>query len=479
MNRVRKKLETRLTHLLIAITSVLKILSFGNPGEDPNQVDSINLLGSTQILGSITSVSGANLTGWMAVLVDTNTEISKVASISSAGIFSFNGVDTESTYTMVLLSPSMRLTSALFQPVEGATSLEYYSQNFRITNYILPQLVYDGNKMYFQNLNGVEFNSQLTQDIDQDGSADGLALNTGIGSQDLDNDGLLNTVDSDIDGDGLVNVFDKDDDNDGILDTFDIDSDGDLRNDSILQTSDQYFTQGVEWITVLYRSDLSTGKKTLTFLTKLREDSSPVAVKVLAPATITDGALVEYVDDDGNIASQAFNGMLLDAGNDDDSSAEDLIYGRTLTLNTTGPGSILIPDTMIFIQLFFGTPTNPVVLNFPYMISINEPSDITVTASMNVSGADLSLGPLNYNPYAGNNYFLSGQVFDSTDELVWSSSSLEIDPSVPPTGSFTTAPSGITTDTSCSYQAIARSVDRIPGYSNYRVLSAKVNGTCP
>ena len=115
------------------------------------------------MLGSISSVAGTSLTGWQVVLVDAATEITKSASVSSSGVFTFNGVDT-SDYTVVLLSPTMRPTATLFQLIEDVTIADYYKQYFNITNYILPQLVFDGQKIYFQNQEGLSFTSQLTLD---------------------------------------------------------------------------------------------------------------------------------------------------------------------------------------------------------------------------------------------------------------------------------------------------------------------------
>ena len=158
-----------------------------------------SLSGETQVLGSISSVAGTSLTGWQVVLVDAATEITKSASVSSSGVFTFNGVDTSRDYTVVLLSPTMRLTATLFQLIEDATIADYYKQYFNITNYILPQLVFDGQKIYFQNQEGLSFTSQLTLDQNLDGISDGISLagsaprfglSSSMGTQDLDSDGI-------------------------------------------------------------------------------------------------------------------------------------------------------------------------------------------------------------------------------------------------------------------------------------------------
>ena len=206
----------------------------------------------------------------------------------------------------------------------------------------------------------MSFTSQLTLDQNLDGISDGISLagsaprfglSSSMGTQDLDSDGILNTQDPDVDGDGVVNVFDTDDDNDGILDVFDVDSDGDLVEDHILESSDQYFSSGIEWFTVMYNNDEALNKKTLTILAKLRDGANPASVQISGPASLLDSAMVEYVDEDGNPVSQAFNGVLLDEGNDNDGSEE--IYSTDSNFGLLKSGSnkfCALPTTCLWLD---------------------------------------------------------------------------------------------------------------------------------
>ena len=61
------------------------------------------------------------------------------------------------------LSPTTRLTATLFQLIEDATIADYYKQyqHYKLHS---SQLVFDGQKIYFQNQEGLSFTSQLTLD---------------------------------------------------------------------------------------------------------------------------------------------------------------------------------------------------------------------------------------------------------------------------------------------------------------------------
>ena len=255
-----------------------------------------------------------------------------------------------------------------------------------------------------------------------------------------------------------------------------MDSDGDLVEDHILESSDQYFSSGIEWFTVMYNNDEALNKKTLTILAKLREGANPASVQISGPSSLLDSAMVEYVDEDGNPVSQAFNGVLLDEGNDNDGSEGDLLYGRTLTLDSSSQVQI---NSVLFLQLVFGSTTSPYFVEYPYLFSLGAPGNISIAVTNHSNGADLALVSGSNNPFSGKSYLLSGQVFNDSSELVWSSVSGEYDPLSASTAAYTTVPTQISSSSTCEFQGIARSVDRIPGYSNYKVLSERFQGTCP
>lgn len=472
----RNVVTRRLTSLLYMLYMLLflhSLIGCGGAGDSLSD-ETANLKGDLDIRGSISTQSGATLAGWVVVLVDMETELTKTASVSTSGVYAFKSVKSAGTYTVVLLSPTMRVSAVLFQPIQ--TTKEFYKQSFKINSEILPPLVVNGTSMNFQSESGITMTAQLVLDQLQDGIADGmstsLALSQGafnlseIGSDDIDTDGIPNISDSDVDGDGIVNVFDPDDDGDQVLDVFDIDSDGDLVDDYILESSDQYFPEGVEWITVNYRRDVSTSKNTISFVAKVRSGVNPEAVQVLGPANLMNNALVEYIDAEGNAVSQVFDGRLLDEGLDGDSNAGDLIFGRAITLDSA---AVLTSSTVVFIQLRFGSTVDPYFAEFPYLFSLGTPSNISISVT---NDRTISMGTTAYSPFGvSQNYFLSFQVFNSEGNMIYSSNATEALPPTYPTP--VTVPSGLSSDTSCTFQAVATSVDRIPGYSNYTVLSEK------
>jgi hypothetical protein len=84
-----------------------------------------------------------------------------------------------------------------------------------------------------------------------------------------------------------------------------------------------------------------------------------------------------------------------------------------------------------------------------------------------------------YQPFGTSGYFLSGQAYDESEALVWSSDSVDLGQTISTIPGSISVPVGISADTTCSYQAVARSLDKVPGYSNYTVLSEKDSFACP
>ena len=485
-----------LKNILLTSFMLIALNSCGGAGDSPSSA-SVSLLGAYEVRGSISTPAGANLSGWVISLVDAKTEIARTSSITTAGIFAFPKVSLSNEYTIVLLSPTLRVSAVMFQP--STVTAEYYYQNFKINTpssgsvAVLPPLVVDGKSMAFDDDdNGIKFTSMLFNDSDGDSVADGMgqfSLTSGtlnlqrvtnsqtafnLATNDSDTDGVIDTEDSDVDGDGVINVFDNDDDNDGLLDVFDVDSDNDTFEDYIKQTSDQFFKEGVEWIAVNYKYDVSSSRKTISFVTKVRPGVNPSAVQVMGPQSLLELSQVAYTDENDEEVTQLFNGILLDEGNDGDSSANDLIFGRTVILDTA---AVLLPNTTIFIQLVFGTGVDASFVEFPYVFSLATPSaiEITVTGAGSLTSMLLS----QYQPFGSYGYFLSGQAFDESGNLVWSSDSEDLGQTISTIPSAISVPTGISADTTCEFQAVARSLDKVPGYSNYTVLSEKDQFPCP
>lgn len=472
---------------------IFELAGCGSAGDSPSSGTS-NLVGSAQIRGTVGTSSGISLAGWYLALVDTSTEITRLSSVSTSGVYVFSGVDTSATYTFVLLSPTLRVSASMFQ-TSASFSEDYYLQNFKITDTILPSLIVDGKTLKFSETDrGVNFVNQLFNDSNLNKSPDAfdltgasfalannieceddcLSLQVGVGTKDKDGDGILNTEDSDVDGDGLVNVFDPDDNNDGELDVFETDSDDDTVDDYTVKSGDQYFEKGVEWITVNYKFDGATNKSTITFVTKVRPGVNPISVQVVGPDSLLNSASVEYIDENNTTVSQTFNGMLLDEGNDGDSSANDLIFGRIVTLAST---SELMSNTAVFFRLAFGSGTNPVFVDFPYLLSLGDPDPIQITSfATPTTSITHSSGLL---PFGSNSYIYSVQAYDESGSLVWTSDSVLVDKLSASGAGTVEVPTGISNDTNCTFKATARTVDRIPGFSNYTVVSSSYSGTCP
>lgn len=455
-------------------------MSCGGPGEK-QQSNSGSLTGE-QVRGSIGTSTGGSLAGWVVALVDVKSSLTRTAAVSDAGVYVISGVNMSRAYTMVLLSPTMRVAATLFQEIENVTG--YYKQYFTISNNILPSLVVDGKSMRFAEIIGLKMTSHLLKDGNNDGIADGFTLTSQsnfigpnlVGTVDNDSDGVLNKDDVDVDGDGLLNVFDVDDDNDTKgIDLIDRDSNGDTIVDSVNQVSDQYFTEGVEWIAVAYKYDVANDKRTISFVTKVREGVNPDAVQVSGPASLFNAATVEYVDENGQTSSQAFNGVLLDEGNDGDKHAGDLVFGRTITLS---PSAVLLSNTAVFFQLVFGSIGNARFWEFPYLFAIGTVDEFTVAAAG--SGAITTVSSTVPKPFGAFGYFYTIQAFDEADDVVWLAPTVEVltenvNSGVP----VTVVPTGISPDTTCVFQGVAKTLDRIPLYANYSVLTAKDSHPCP
>jgi hypothetical protein len=484
--------------VVIALCVAL-VQACGTPGEGDSKVE---LLPGSRILGAITNQTGSQseMTGWVVAFLDKNSEIATVAEVDVAGLFTFDHLFLDKTYTTVLLSPTYVLRSVLSHPGFDVGTVRQY---FGVASATLPRFIVKGQIFNVQSEKGLNFQSDSATDQNQDGVPDGLAsfslasrssaglipsanygpslrgfqLTEPPSTADLDNDGIKNILDPDIDNDGVPNVFDADDDGDGILDIFDLDSDGDLIIDSVQATNDHYFPSGIEWISVRYEfeaKESGTPKKSLVFTTKLREgEGKPSSVQVRGAHSFLNRAVVEKPDSAGGTTIQAWDRRLLDDGRSEDSAADDLIFAERVVLPQ---GTKIEVNQVFFIQLVYETAGYPIIKEFPYTMPIREPSAITASFSSVGSATTAGIVSISGDPFGTglNDYIWAASIFDSEGKLIYTT------PSVLGTDKNYPIPKDIlNSGESYSFQATAQTLDRVPGYAAYTIKSLKHSFAMP
>lgn len=432
--------------------------------------------------GSLTTQFGSQreMAGWVVVLLEKETGISRVAEADGAGIYSFAKASSSRAHSIVLLSPNFVVSSVLALPpaVQGTIR-----QWFSPSGIYLPRLIHRGDIVQFDTLDGIKILSDAATDSDGDMIPDGsseiklhaandtspLSLLQQTSSYDTDLDGLLNHKDPDIDGDGMANAFDNDDDADGTLDYFDFDANGDVIADSLQEIGDQYFTEGVHFATVQYETvpnDDGSTTDTLTFVTRLRDGVTPTAVQVRGDTSVLSDAVVEAEDSDGNTVETNFDGLLLDDGLSSDAAEGDLIFGRRIKL---AEGTRPRANQVFFIQLAFSSGAKAWFMEFPVTFPKVTTHDIeaaydATTKSIAISG----------NPFGDDvsDYLWTVVAYDEDERQIYkptaqfgSETSHELD--------IAKFESGKT----YKFAVIAQVIDRIPGYSQYLIHSPKIEVT--
>jgi hypothetical protein len=327
----------------------------------------------------------------------------------------------------------------------------------------LPRLIHRGYVVSPQSSDGITLDTETVNDTNGDGAPDGstvLGL-AGLSGVDLDQDGVGNEIDPDIDGDGLLNVFDNDDDADGAEDVVDTDANGNLLVDTAETYGDQYFQTGVDFMAtsleVKPQSDGST-KTYLIFSTKVRAGAVPLSVQVRGPTSLLNGSTIEASD---STPASAWDKLLLDNGASEDGFEKDGIYARKVLLAS---GRVVRPFQSIFLQLAFGSATDPVFAEFPMTFPNIDLGSLafsfsTSTRTVVKSGASKPFGDLTsynwsviINNSDGIKIYESPLTAGTTDSLVIPDKLLQ---------------SGST----YSFQATAQLLDRIPGYPAFVVYS--------
>ncbi len=447
-----------------ALLGFVLVTACGKAGETTSD-QQLSLNGqAADIIGSISTQSGgqSDMRGWIVVLVDRDSGLSRVAEVDAAGIYRLRQVPTDKAFTIVLLTPDFIVNSVLSLPSPVQNTIRQF---FSIQSSVLPRLINRGDVVVFDKIEGISVTNDLAADADGDGVPDGmaafgLAASPGASNSDLDADGTPDNVDADIDGDGVINWFDPDDDGDGLLDVVDLDANGNLVMDSQEQTIDVFFKQGLEWVsaTVEKTPEGATQKTTIQLATKMNTlYAAPLAITVRSAANILNSATVEYVDSEtGEESSQAFlDRRLFDDGHNEDGSENDYLFGRKITL---AAGVSLRSNQMLFIQMAYGDPADPWFVEFPFLLPAIKPKSITArfdssTRTINLIG----------NPFSNlQDYLWTVKVFDPDGLLLHSS--------VPVLGSQTKLQviSEDLLDTGTyTFRVMAQLLDRIPGYPSF------------
>ena len=421
------------------------------------------LYGSSTISGSIAGQSGgqSRMAGWVVVLTERDTGVSRVGEVNTSGIFTITGVQPSLPHGLTLLSPDYLVRGVFSVPSETSAKLRTF---FTMTQANLPRLIHRGYVVAPQSLDGISLTSNTVADADGDGAPDGtpsLGLVT-LSSVDLDQDGIVNDIDLDIDGDGLMNFFDSDDDADGTLDVLDSDANGNLVVDVAEPYSDQNFRLGIEYLAASVEVHPVSGGTTKTYLNlvaKVRSGVSPISVQVRGPLALLNGSVIEA---SGSIPESAWDKLLSDNGTSEDGFSGDLIYAKKVLL---GSGKQPRPFQSLFLQLGFGSMEAPVFAEFPFTFPAVDLGTLTFTwngPTRTVAKASSSdpFGHLTSYSWAVAITDVNGvKIYESPLEEA-AGESIVIPDRLLDTGSVYT------------FEATAQLLDRIPGYPAFVVYSA-------
>lgn len=449
---------TRSMYLILGLVATHLVVSgCGRSSSSGDEGDGPVFSGNMQnVTGTITSQSGtpAQMRSWAVALFERDSGVARASDADTSGILRWNKVSFDSIQTGVLLSPDYLVQSVMAMPSTKANTVKQF---FQIGSTVLPQLVQKGAAMSFRTNTGINIQDQKSSDTDGDGSPDGVGslglTAASFALTDRDSDGFPNETDIDIDGDGLINSVDGDADGDGVLDVFDVDANANDIPDSQETIGSHYFNQGIEYFTVKYEQ--GTAANTLLFVVKVRDGLSPTSVKIKGPSSLLDGSTAI----EGS--SGAWDLTLVDDGANGDGAAKDLLYARKVQL---GSGKTPRVNQMLFAQVTFGTGDSAFTIDYPWLFPNLSLS--AITTSYDSSKREITL--------SGNPFGSDVQTF------VWSvtltnASGLKVYESSPLFGSTRTLtiPANIMqSGATYTYEAVAQTLDKIPGLPAMAVRSA-------
>jgi hypothetical protein len=402
--------------------------------------------------------------GWIVALIEKDSGVMRTAQADANGALAFKKVSLDAAHTVVLFSPDFIVQSVLSMASNKERTVRQF---FRLTQNTMPRLVQKGGIVNFQTLDTVSILDYYATDTNNDFMPDGVSTFGFVGDLNLINsspsarladsdvDGIDNLIDIDIDGDGIPNAFDSDDDGDGISDVLDIDANGDSTNDSLQQTSDLHFKPGLEYIAV--QNITTPTSQYLRFIAKAREGVTPRELKISTSKTLTDGSIFTRSDS----STGTWDLTLSDDGVNDDGSATDRIYARSVTLAS---GQAVRANQVFVFQLTIGEGAEQFTAEYPYTVpnlSVAVPTTTYTAGTRTVT--------------------LSGDPFGaSVQDFVWSvsvlnSSGVKVFESNSVAGSTRTSviPTNIlVSGQTYTYRASAQLLEKVSGYPGMVVYSA-------
>lgn len=385
--------------LALTLSFLASHLSCGSAGQSASSLAGGDL---ATIRGAIVSSTGSqsDMFGYVMVLMERDTGISRVAQVNSGGIFEFKHVKGDAPQTLVLLNASYKLTAVL--SIRGTIS-QTIRQYFTPQASYLPRLIRKGPIIYFEDDETLSITSDTAADANGNGIPTALdpdeggglsllsdplglapvkterkdniypsheqalvtqALKMTASGPDTDDDDIPNEFDFDLDGDGLINWFDIDMDNNSPIDIFDADADDDILLDSKDdETLKNEYKEGVEYFAVTVERGPNENNVTETKLilkTKIREAVEKITID--APTALISGAQYDArqpdeddTDDEDPPAEEvgyvSWDRELRDDGYSEDDGASDGIYGQGVILKA---GKKPLAYQTIFLKLDYG-----------------------------------------------------------------------------------------------------------------------------
>lgn len=335
MNNVLDCCQRKMRPMLAGILLACQFMACGGQDGDP-------FVGSQfarqSLSGTVRSITGSQseMAGWVLVLMERDTGISRVDDIGSAGNYQLHGVISQQAHTLVLLDPQYRFSAILTYPGDLPNTVRQY---FRLSGNRLPTIVQNGPILDFTDSEQIFWESNFARDSNGNLIPDGLDLSllNVLGSQvDTDGDGVPNWTDPDINGNGIPNWFDTDTDGDGIADIFDPDANGDGILDITQTKGDVYFERGLSYIMVQVILDVQSDgslETSLLMTAKTYDNYGGDEVSIRGANSLFEGAVaVSAAADGGSPNTTSWDGLLKDDGQNEDGAAGDGIFARKVRL---------------------------------------------------------------------------------------------------------------------------------------------------
>lgn len=423
--------------------------------EEPSTIQDIN--------GVISTFYGSSedLRNWKLFLIEKGRGFGFLANISANGTFLLQQVDTVKDYTLILFSIDSQLASVLTLPTaEDPRLFQYFKPHLGH----LPYIVYHGPKMTFGDDVEVTLDPYVPKDENKNGIPDGMDTIWSLLGEAPNGNQVNLTQDAlsfDLDNDGINNYVDRDDDGDGLPDYLDSDSNANGTDDIFEQSHDQYFDEGLDFVTAtLEKADLSAtnSEYALSFTVKVKDDYKFESMSLLGPSSLFENATSVKSD----LSEEAWNGELYDDGNHGDLKKGDSFYSVKIRL----PVAELPRRYQTFFVKLVVLEEDGTLMEHYYPQNLPDVTLGTITATASSNVVSISGEPLG----ADIAFTWTVLVFDRNSNMLFSSK--EIDST---TTSFAFPNFVLPARSDLTTKVIAISPQRIEGYPSYRVHSVPVN----